>query len=147
MKQVIDRIPMYVANLDPIFWDVPFPVPLSAPFVAEIEPFSHPMGLYEAIKLIEDVQAATTMHDYQKLGLNTQYPRIGPGKVNRTRSLFGIDAHDTFFSVDLTIQGVCLGRNDRVILVPSDLPCPPLNYHKTPQTQSCVLGWVLQDIY
>ena len=45
MKQMVERVPIYIADLDPDFWDVAFPVPLSSPFVSEIEPFSHPMGL------------------------------------------------------------------------------------------------------
>ena len=58
MKQLVNQIPIYIADLDPIFWDIAFPVPLSAPFVAEIEPFSHPMGLHGVVNLIKDVQVA-----------------------------------------------------------------------------------------
>ena len=98
MKGMINRIPIYLADLDPVFWEMPFPVPLSAPFVAQIEPFSHPMGLRQAISLIKDVEAGSQPEDYQKLNLNNWYPRIGPGKVKHTVSKLRMDQYEDWFS-------------------------------------------------
>ena len=128
MKQMVEGVPIYIADLDPDFWDVAFPVPLSSPFVSEIEPFSHPMGLRNVIRLIRDVSALRRgEEDYQSLAVDTKYARLGPGKINCTASHLHVAVYGRWTNFDMKLKGIWLGGDDRLLLVPTSVSCPPVD--------------------
>lgn len=129
IKQLVEQIPIYIADVNPSFWDVAFPVPLSSPFDSEIPPFSQPMGSRDVIRLIREASTFRLSEgDYQSLAMDIKHPRLGPGKINGTASHLQVANHGRLISVDITIQGTWLGRDDRLLVVPASVSCPPVDW-------------------
>ncbi|CAK9032109.1 unnamed protein product [Durusdinium trenchii] len=81
VEEEVQSIRVYGADINPKYLkDKPSHVPVSAPYLSDFPPFSHPVGSEDLMKLIRDTWERKKSPTSGLL-LDNPHPRIGPGLV------------------------------------------------------------------
>ena len=132
IEQELNNVQMYGVSINPAYLkEVPRNLPLSAPYLEWFQPFSHPAGLSELLKLYEDVRA-----EHKKkapLTLRNRYPRIGFGVMESAESSRSVTCRwvppheETISDFQWELVVHLRGRNflnqDRAVLIPPAAEC------------------------
>lgn len=133
IEKEVTNIQVYGANINPKYLNSkPGDVPISAPYLHNFPPFSHPAGVSELMAMIRDTWKTKT--GTSGLLLDNPHPRIGPGKLENVSLDFkciwqaqedGPDNSDLIIKPDaqLQVEGKSFSQWDKALVVHNDYAC------------------------
>ena len=132
VKEEVESLAVYGVNLDPkVYRQIPEKLPLSAPYLTQFPPFSHPAGAQNLISLF-NATASQKKDRSEGLPVNNPHPQMGPGTMIDVTHVGAVCAFekrgqetDLVYGKTLRIQiaGKKLSFGDRAILVPKSVEC------------------------
>ena len=129
----VENLTVYGVNLDPeVYRQIPERLPLSAPYLTQFPPFSHPTGAQNLISLF-NATASQKKNRSQGLPVDNPHPQVGPGTMTDVVHIIGVcefqklgQTKDLVYqasSIIVQIAGKDLSPGDRAILVPKSAEC------------------------
>eukprot|EP00435_Cladocopium_sp_Y103_P022465 s742_g5.t1 len=121
-EAIEQKLSIHVVNLNPMYLATQrLSVPLSAPLVQEMPPFSSPVNLPDLLKLVQDLRDQA----HPPLNLSAGCVRIGVGEVNASASRLElrVPPNKSQVLVEATLVGRFLGSGDGLLAQPGDKDC------------------------
>ena len=131
VKTEVENLDVYGVNLDPkVYRQIPEKLPLSAPYLTQFPPFSHPAGAQNLISLFNATASQKKRRD-QGLPVDNPHPQVGPGTMKDVHVIgvcefqrLGQTEHLVYAASRIVqISGKELSPGDRAILVPKSAKC------------------------
>ena len=129
----VENLTVHGVNLDPkVYGQIPENLPLSAPYLTQFPPFSHPAGAQNLISLF-NATASQKKGRAQGLPVNNTHPQVGPGTMTDVHVISAVcgfqklgQAKDLVYGasgINIQIAGKELSPGDRAILLPKSAEC------------------------
>ncbi|CAE7830815.1 RE1 [Symbiodinium sp. CCMP2592] len=111
-----------IVDMNPMYLEEKLPVPLSAPMVHRLPPYSTPMNLVE---LLDAVRAVADFGNSsgKRLVVNAACPLRGYGEVDKSRTRNDLQATQDGPLLTVTLEGEFLGRGDSLLAQSARFVC------------------------
>ncbi|CAK9064172.1 unnamed protein product [Durusdinium trenchii] len=125
---VKEKLSILVVDLNPSYLTGPekVEVPLSAPLVSRIPPYSQPVNLPDLLQLVEELGASSSGSRalYRApLAIRPSCPRRGFAEVEAEATAVEIHGESHEFQIIVRIVGKYLGKGDGLLAQSADEPC------------------------
>lgn len=142
VESEVKSLQLYGVDINPRdYTKKPAFLPLSAPYLDKIPPFSHPVGLDSLLDLFQAARMKTQGVNYTALQVDDPHPRVGPGQAFSAMpgpSMCGFRAETPYPSslpllvpgikqLQVDISGTELSRDDRCMLMRHSDVCGDVN--------------------
>ncbi|CAE7228333.1 pol [Symbiodinium sp. CCMP2456] len=108
-----------IVDMNPMYLQGNLPVPLSAPMVSSLPPFSMPMNLVELLQAVADIGKSSG----KKLVVNAACPLRGYGEVDDDRTSYTTQATRDGPLMTVKLQGEFLGKGDSLLAQSASFGC------------------------
>jgi len=155
VEEEVKNIQVFGADLNPKYLqEKPGDVPVSAPYLRNFPPFSHPSGVADLMEMIYQTWVKRQTGESVGLLLDNPHPRIGPGKVEKISSFklnCGWTVPDEYVKkkakelvikpvAEIEVHGKSFSEWDKALVIPQNFDCGVRNpddwsFEKTPWFQ------------